>query len=215
MCSVTLVASRSERKSIRTERKSHNRTTLRTSRKRRHKRISFIVTALTGFAIAAGLVLSAFRNNLVFFFSPSQVVAKEATSGKTFRIGGLVEQGSLKRDSDGLTTRFTVTDTAKNVPVVYWYIKGFCWTCSKRAAVVSLKVAWAVTESFSGIMYWRNTTRITCHLKPAKLSTTRKPARLWSISEIFVYWSMSSFSHIPAQVFPRIISRLKTSAYAN
>ena len=87
--------------------------------KRRHKRISFIVAALAGLAIAAGLVLSAFKNNLVFFFSPSQVAAKEAPTGRTFRIGGLVEQGSLKRDNDGLTTRFTVTDTAKNVSVVY------------------------------------------------------------------------------------------------
>ena len=87
--------------------------------KRRHKRISFIVAALAGLAIAAGLVLSAFKNNLVFFFSPSQVAANEAPTGRTFRIGGLVEQGSLKRDNDGLTTRFTVTDTAKNVPVVY------------------------------------------------------------------------------------------------
>lgn len=87
--------------------------------KRRHKRIGFIVAALAGLAIAVGLVLSAFQNNLVFFFSPSQVAAKEAPTGRTFRIGGLVEQDSLKRDNDGLTTRFTVTDTAKNVPVVY------------------------------------------------------------------------------------------------
>jgi len=87
--------------------------------KRRHKRTAFIVVALGGLAIAVGLVLSAFRNNLVFFFSPSQVIAKEAPSGRTFRIGGLVQQGTLKRDKDGLTTRFNVTDTAKNVPVVY------------------------------------------------------------------------------------------------
>jgi cytochrome c-type biogenesis protein CcmE len=87
--------------------------------KRRHKRIGFIVAVLGGLAIVVGLVLSAFQNNLVFFFSPSQVAAKEAPTERTFRVGGLVEQGSLKRDSDGLTTRFTLTDTAKNVPVVY------------------------------------------------------------------------------------------------
>lgn len=87
--------------------------------KRRHKRIAFIVAGLAALAIAAGLVLSAFQNNLVFFFSPSQVAAKEAPVNKTFRVGGLVENGTLQRDNDGLTVRFTVTDTAKSIPVVY------------------------------------------------------------------------------------------------
>ena len=85
--------------------------------KRRHKRIAFIVVGLVGLSIAAYLVASAFRNNLVFFFSPTQVAAKEAPVNRTFRIGGLVQEGSLKRD--GLNVQFTVTDTAYNVPVVY------------------------------------------------------------------------------------------------
>jgi cytochrome c-type biogenesis protein CcmE len=87
--------------------------------KTRHKRIAFIVAGLTGLGIAAALVLSAFQNNLVFFFSPSQVAAKEAPVGRTFRVGGLVEKGTVKRDSDGLTVRFVVTDTAQSIPVVY------------------------------------------------------------------------------------------------
>ena len=87
--------------------------------KRRHKRIAFIVAGLAGLGVAAALVLSAFQNNLVFFFSPSQVAAKEAPVNKTFRVGGLVENGTLKRDNDGLTVRFTVTDTAKSIPVIY------------------------------------------------------------------------------------------------
>lgn len=87
--------------------------------KRRHKRIALIVGGLAALGIAAALVLSAFQNNLVFFFSPSQVAAKEAPVNKTFRVGGLVENGSLQRDNDGLTVRFTVTDTAKSIPVVY------------------------------------------------------------------------------------------------
>ena len=87
--------------------------------KRRHKRIVFIVTSLAALGLATWLVLGAFRNNLVFFFSPTQVTAKEAPVGRTFRIGGLVENGSLKRDSDGLTIRFVVTDTANTLPVVY------------------------------------------------------------------------------------------------
>jgi len=87
--------------------------------KTRHKRIGFIVAGLAGLAIAAALGLNAFQDNLVFFFSPSQVAAKEAPVGRNFRIGGLVENGSMKRDSDGLTVHFVVTDTASSIPVVY------------------------------------------------------------------------------------------------
>ena len=87
--------------------------------KRRHKRILFICASLAALGLAAWLVLGAFRNNLVFFFSPTQVAAKEAPVNKTFRIGGLVQTGTLKRDADGLTIRFTVTDTASSIPVVY------------------------------------------------------------------------------------------------
>ena len=87
--------------------------------KLRHKRIALIVAGLAALGTAAAFVLSAFQNNLVFFFSPSQVAAKEAPLNKTFRIGGLVENGTLQRDNDGLTVRFTVTDTAKSIPVVY------------------------------------------------------------------------------------------------
>jgi cytochrome c-type biogenesis protein CcmE len=85
--------------------------------KRRHKRLAFIFVGLAGLALAAYLVASAFRNNLVFFFSPTQVAAKEAPLGRTFRIGGLVQEGTLKRD--GLKAEFIVTDTVANVPVVY------------------------------------------------------------------------------------------------
>jgi len=87
--------------------------------KKRHKRIVFIVTSLAALGLAAWLVLGAFRNNLVFFFSPTQVAAKEAPVGRTFRIGGLVEAGTLKRDTDGLTIRFSITDTATTLPVIY------------------------------------------------------------------------------------------------
>ena len=87
--------------------------------KRRHKRITFILVGLAALGVAAYLVASAFRNNLVFFFSPTQVVAKEAPINRTFRVGGLVQEGTLKRDNDGLTVRFIVTDTAASVPVVY------------------------------------------------------------------------------------------------
>jgi cytochrome c-type biogenesis protein CcmE len=87
--------------------------------KRRHKRIIFICCSLVALGLATWLVLGAFRNNLVFFFSPTQVAAKEAPVGRTFRIGGLVQDGTLKRDADGLTIRFVVTDTANTIPVSY------------------------------------------------------------------------------------------------
>ena len=85
--------------------------------KRRHKRITFILIGLAGLGLAAFLVASAFRNNLVFFFSPTDVVAKKAPVGRTFRVGGLVQEGTLKRV--GLNVQFTVTDTAASIPVVY------------------------------------------------------------------------------------------------
>ena len=87
--------------------------------KRRHKRIAFIVAGLAALGIAAAFVLTAFQSNLVFFFSPTQVADKEAPVDRTFRIGGLVENGTIKRQSDGLTVHFTVTDTAQSIPVVY------------------------------------------------------------------------------------------------
>ena len=87
--------------------------------KRGHKRIIFIVCCLAALGLTTWLVLAAFKDNLVFFFSPTQIATKEAPVGKTFRIGGLVENGSLKRDNDGLTIRFMVTDTANTIPVVY------------------------------------------------------------------------------------------------
>jgi cytochrome c-type biogenesis protein CcmE len=69
--------------------------------------------------VASALVLNAFNSNLVFFFSPSQVAAREAPQGRNFRIGGLVEEGSLRRDPQGLTIRFVVTDLARTIPVTY------------------------------------------------------------------------------------------------
>ena len=87
--------------------------------KSRHKKLLVIVLALAGIGIAAALILNAFQSNLVFFFSPTQVANGESPSDRAFRIGGLVEDGSVKRDPDGLTVRFVVTDTAKSMNVVY------------------------------------------------------------------------------------------------
>ena len=85
--------------------------------KPRHKRIAWIALGVVALGVATALVLSAFNKNLVFFFTPSQVAAHEAPVGRTFRIGGMVVPGSLKRE--GVDVRFVVTDTAKSMPVVY------------------------------------------------------------------------------------------------
>lgn len=85
--------------------------------KPRHKRAAIIVGGLAALGIAAYLVLNAFQSNLVFFFSPTQVAAGEAPKNRTFRIGGLVKPGSVKRDN--LTVNFVVTDTAKDMAVAY------------------------------------------------------------------------------------------------
>ncbi len=85
--------------------------------KPRHKRLAWIGGIVASVAVAAGLVLNAFQSNLVFFFSPSQVEAKEAPTAKTFRLGGLVKEGSVKRN--GTEVEFAVTDTAKTITVRY------------------------------------------------------------------------------------------------
>ena len=87
--------------------------------KPRHKRIATIVGGLAALGAAAAFVLAAFQENLVFFFTPTQVEAKEVPQGRAFRIGGMVVPGSVKRQADGVTVQFVVTDTAKRIPVVY------------------------------------------------------------------------------------------------
>ena len=87
--------------------------------KPRHRRFAWIGAGVVLLAAATALVLNAFQSNLVFFFSPTDIAENRAPQGRPFRIGGLVEERSLKRDSDGLTVRFVVTDTAKTIPVVY------------------------------------------------------------------------------------------------
>jgi cytochrome c-type biogenesis protein CcmE len=87
--------------------------------KPRHRRLALIAAGLAAIAIAAALVLNAFQSNLVFFFSPSQIAAGEAPKDRAFRVGGMVQTGSIKRAGDGLTVEFLVTDTARTIPVIY------------------------------------------------------------------------------------------------
>ena len=85
--------------------------------KPRHKRFAILGGLLSAAGVVVALVLTAFQSNMVFFYSPSQVAAKEAPSNRTFRVGGVVQAGTVKRD--GLHVNFVVTDTAQNVPVRY------------------------------------------------------------------------------------------------
>ena len=83
----------------------------------RQKRLAFIAAGVAALALATAFVLNAFRSNLVFFFTPTQVALGEAPTNRVFRVGGLVKEGSLKRDQTVI--EFVITDTAKDIAVRY------------------------------------------------------------------------------------------------
>jgi cytochrome c-type biogenesis protein CcmE len=85
----------------------------------RRQRLLLASAVLGLSAVAVALVANAFRSNLVFFYSPSDIAAQQAPKARTFRLGGLIESGSISRASDGVTVQFVVTDTARRVPVQY------------------------------------------------------------------------------------------------
>ena len=83
------------------------------------KRLALIVAGVGVVAAGVYTMITAFNDNLVFFYSPMQVQAKEAPQGRTFRMGGMVEVGSVKRLEDGVTVTFGITDTAAVIPAEY------------------------------------------------------------------------------------------------
>jgi cytochrome c-type biogenesis protein CcmE len=85
----------------------------------RRKRLFLVLGIIAGVAIAATLALQAFRQNVMYFFDPSQVVAGEVKTGERFRLGGMVEKGSMRREAGSLTINFIVTDMHSKVPVTY------------------------------------------------------------------------------------------------
>lgn len=87
--------------------------------KPRQKRFMFIAVGLAAIGLAVGLVLYSLKGNVNLYFTPSDVFDGKAPVGKSFRIGGLVEEGSIKREKDGLSVSFAITDTHKTIPVIY------------------------------------------------------------------------------------------------
>lgn len=87
--------------------------------KARHRRLLWIAGGLAALGVAAVLVTNAFRSNLVFFFTPTQIADGEAPVNRLFRVGGLVEPDSVQRIGDGTTVTFRVTDNAKTISVAY------------------------------------------------------------------------------------------------
>ena len=87
--------------------------------KPRQKRLMFIVVAVAALALVVALVLNALDKNVSLYFTPTQVFNKEAPQGRSFRIGGVVEEESVKRQKDGLTVHFVITDRHKSIPVIY------------------------------------------------------------------------------------------------
>jgi len=85
----------------------------------RRQRMMLVILVLLGVGTAVALTLNAFRGNMVYFYGPSQLDTVEKAHERNLRLGGLVEQGSVKREDDGLTVHFMVTDTVKSVPVIY------------------------------------------------------------------------------------------------
>jgi cytochrome c-type biogenesis protein CcmE len=86
---------------------------------KRKKRLMLIALMVAGVAIAAGFALKAFNENLMFFYTPSAVAAGEAPVNHPIRVGGLVTTGSMKRQEDGLTVRFDITDNARTITIQY------------------------------------------------------------------------------------------------
>lgn len=87
--------------------------------KPRHKRLAVIVVSVIGLTVASLFILNAFRSNLVFFYSPTEVLEGKAPADRTFRLGGMVEKGSVQRSPDGLKVSFVVTDMHQRLPVAY------------------------------------------------------------------------------------------------
>ncbi|NLD69423.1 MAG: cytochrome c maturation protein CcmE [Limnobacter sp.] len=87
--------------------------------KPRHKRLALVLGGLAAIGVAVALVLNAFQSNLVFFYTPTEIAEGKAPTGRAFRVGGLVQPGSLQRTGNGADVVFVVTDSARDIQVAY------------------------------------------------------------------------------------------------
>ena len=133
--------------------------------KARHKRFGLIAVGLILLVITTVLITKSFQSNLVFFFTPTQVEKGEAPKSGSFRIGGLVENGSLKRLPDGLHVQFRVTDTAKTMQVMY---KGILPDLFKEGKGVVAQGKLVQTDCLRPTKYWPNMMKIICRQKPQR-----------------------------------------------
>ena len=124
-------------------------------------------------AIAAGLVLNALRDSIVFFSTPQMVAEKQIPVGKRFRLGGMVEQGSLVR-GDNLAVSFKVSDGGATLPVNY---KGILPDLFREGQGVVAEGAMDASGVFKAIRSWRSMTRTTCRRKSLTRSRNRGAGR--------------------------------------
>lgn len=87
--------------------------------KRRHKMFAAIMIVVIGLSAFTLFIMDAFQENMVFFYSPSDVLAGKSPANKTFRLGGMVEKGSVKKSTKGLQVEFVITDSSKTIAVIY------------------------------------------------------------------------------------------------
>ena len=123
----------------------------------RRQRVILISLVVSGVAISAGLALKAFQENLLYFFSPTQVEAGEAPESRNFRLGGMVVLGSVTRDTGSMTVNFVVTDYAHSIPVQY--------TGVERGKAWWFEVSYMKEMFFLAKRFWPNTTKTTCRRK--------------------------------------------------
>ena len=133
------------------------------------KKLALIGAAVVAVGAGVTLALQAFNENLVFFFSPTQVAAKEAPTGRTFRLGGVVKPGSVKRQADSVTVTFGITDTAKIVPVS---TRASSPTSSPKARASWPRASSTSRASSAPPKCSPSTTRTTCRPRLPRLSKT-------------------------------------------
>jgi cytochrome c-type biogenesis protein CcmE len=139
----------------------------------RRRRLYWVLAIVAGVGIAGALALRAFQQNVMFYFDPSRIAAGEVKSGQRFRLGGMVEKGSLVRTPGSLEVRFVVTDFRHSVPVRYDKVLPDLF---REGAGVVAHGRWIRTAPSSPMRCWPSTMRNTCRPRSRARSSRRRPA---------------------------------------